>query len=104
MTREVAREIVRVVVESWQPDWATWVTRSVRNAQDRTAKDPAIGWFTYLHSGRPMPSTLPEPARVSSLSEDTLIQLGDDFGAVTPELALAVRAALDRAGALTPMR
>ena len=100
---EVAREILRSVVESWQPDWASWITRTVRSAQERGAQEPAVGWLTYLHGDRPVPATLPEPARVSPLGEGALIQLGNDADAVTAEMVLPVRAELERAGALTPM-
>jgi hypothetical protein len=47
---EIAKRVFRVVVESWDPLWATFGSYSLRAAQVQGAGRPIAGWLTYLSS------------------------------------------------------
>lgn len=39
-----AKAVMKAVVEAWEPDWATWSTRRLRDAQPVEPREPVVGW------------------------------------------------------------
>jgi hypothetical protein len=48
----VAASIFGAIVSSMAPDWATWCSDELRDAQPMRPREPVIGWLTYLSSER----------------------------------------------------
>lgn len=51
----VAKAVMRVVVQAWKPDWATWASRAMRDLQQVPARHPALGLLTYFGPRRNLP-------------------------------------------------
>jgi hypothetical protein len=75
----VARSIMLALVDSWDPDFATWQSMELYNAQNRealwnpqvwTSREPKIGWLTYLASSEQ--GTADKAARVNAVKVRTL--------------------------------
>jgi len=97
----VGRRIMHAVIESWSPEWATWITPSVRDAQDDRTKAPVVGWWTYLDGAPSAPQTLPAGVRVERTKRGTLIMLADRADAVSAGAAVKLRDEFREAGAFT---
>lgn len=99
---DVARRIIEAIVESWDPDWATWCTDSLREAQDAPARTPVVGWMTYLSDSR-LTSQWAATLGAVPLHEGWLVPAGDNALSVNEETVVKLRRTLEAAGALTPM-
>jgi len=90
-----AEALIRVVIETWEPDWATWTSDALAQRQDPDLSGTRLlGWVTYF-SKAPKPSTkLPPGVRLHELDSGLLITIGDDPAQVPEELVLATRDAL----------
>ncbi len=96
----VAEAIFEAVVEAWEPDWATWTSDALRNAQGAAPREPVVGWMTYLTT--PVGTDLPSvPSR--SLRSGTVIRIGQDVNSAREAAVLDVRASLAKIGALRPI-
>lgn len=51
----VAKAVMRVVVQAWEPDWATWASRAMRDLQQAPPRHPALGLLTYFGPRRNLP-------------------------------------------------
>jgi hypothetical protein len=87
------------LVEAWMPDWATWTSPSLRNVQGAAAREPVIGWMTYLAS--PLTVELPNVER-RSLLNGTVIEVSSQVSGLSEAAVLATRSSLTKAGALVP--
>lgn len=72
-----AREILECVGHAWDPDWASWTSDELLDAQDAEAGELALGWITYVknsHNG--LGIEYPRSASVESLNGGLLVVLG----------------------------
>jgi hypothetical protein len=61
-SREGAMAVLLALVESWDPDWATVASDSLRDLRAAPAGSPVLGWLTYLSRRRgTVPAGLPAP-------------------------------------------
>jgi hypothetical protein len=51
----VAKAVMRVVVQEWEPDWATWASRAMRDLQQVPPRHPTLGLLTYFGPRRNLP-------------------------------------------------
>ena len=56
----VAKAAMRVVVQAWEPDWATWTTHAMRELQQASARHPVLGLLTYFGPRRMLPQLGPD--------------------------------------------
>lgn len=96
----LAEAIFNAVVEAWEPDWATWTTHALRNAQGAAAREPVAGWMTYLKA--PVPVALPG-ATSRPLLGGTVITIGQDVNGAGDQAVLDIRGRLAQIGALRPI-
>lgn len=96
----VAEAIFDAVVDAWEPDWATWTSHTLRDAQGAPLREPVVGWMTYLTP--PVSADLPG-ARTRPLRRGSAITIGQDVNGAGEEVVLDVRARLGHIGALHPI-
>jgi hypothetical protein len=96
---DVARSVMRILVECWEPDWATWASYSIRAAQRPLPLQPVIGWFTYLRNV-PHPEkvsdtfdkvSLPGTAKIEQMAHGVAVQLGSRPDDISEELVALTR-------------
>lgn len=92
--------VMEAIVDAWEPEWATWTTHGIREAQAAAPREPVIGWFTYLR-GVPVPET--SVSVVRPLGHGVLIRSAPEFSAVDESTVLALRQQLDGQRALQPI-
>lgn len=97
----VALSIVEAIAASWEPDWATWASNSLRHAQDAPARTPVVGWMTFLSWGR-LNSDFVTDVGAVSLLDGWLVPIGNDVSVVDVDAVLELRRVLHAAGALEP--
>lgn len=88
------------LVEIWEPDWATWTTRSLRRAQGQAFRE-SVGWITYFRS-----ADLAEPPAgvvARPMAGGTTVTFDKPFADVTPEDAVQVQTWLNAQGVLRPL-
>lgn len=69
-----AKAVMKAVVEAWEPDWATWSTSRLRDAQPVEPREPVVGWYTYLR-GDVAPRSPPEwSSRSGAASSSALLR------------------------------
>lgn len=96
----VAQAIFDAVVEAWEPNWATWTTHALRNAQGAAPREPVVGWMTYLETA--VSEDLPR-ATSRPLLGGTVITIGQDVSGAGEQAVLDVRGRLTTIGALRPI-
>lgn len=96
----VAGAILDAVVESWEPDWATWTTHALRSAQGAAPREPVVGWMTYLSTSLTADSS---GATSRPLLDGTVVTIGHDVSTAGEQAVLAVRGRLAAIGALHPI-
>jgi len=96
---DVAQELIRSVVTAWEPEWATFTSHSLREAQQLAPGAPVLGWATYLAS-RDGVSEPQVPSGVSSepLGAGVLVRVGQDPMQLSEPVLLAARGALNLMG------
>ena len=94
----VAEGIFGAVIESWEPEWATWTSPSLRDVQGVAPREPVVGWMTYLSS--PVGAGLPGG---SSLLGGSAIRVGREVTDVDDRAVGETRARLVKVGALKPI-
>lgn len=92
---EVARSLMRAVVECWEPDWATWTSHEFNEVLPVSSDEVTVGWMTYLRVSRLSKadglSSLPD---LEEVGDGVLITVGDDAAAVSVDDLLALRRSL----------
>lgn len=89
----VAQAMTYALVDSWDPEWATWASFSMREAQ-ASGSEPIIGWLTYLgprYSAGALAEDLPSGASLTSHSPGVVIKIGESALEVSDEQVLEVR-------------
>ena len=96
----VAGAVIDAVVESWEPNWATWTTHAWRSAQKVASREPVVGWMTYLST-----SSTVECAGITSraLLGGTVYAIGQSVNDVGERSVLELRGCLASTGALGPI-
>jgi hypothetical protein len=90
---EMAKRLVGLAVECWGPDWATWSSHQWREEQGRPARQPVLGWVTYLR-GMDGPRALPPGVSLEPFGDGALVTSGDDIADVTGAKLAALRESL----------
>jgi hypothetical protein len=98
---EVALRILSAVVEAWEPDWATWTSHSLRDAQKGELRVPVIGWMTYL-SGSRLNAVGAAKVGAGALNDGWLIRTTDDVSSIDVNKVLDTQRHLSKIGALMP--
>lgn len=98
--RGAAAAVMKAVVESWGPTWATWTTDGWREAQLADPGQPTVGWLTYLSHATP--ADIPADVASLAMADGGLVSAAPTFSAVTEERVLAVREVLTAGGLLGP--
>lgn len=44
----IARQILKVIIDAWEPEWATWTSYEWHHLQEPAARQPVVGVLTYL--------------------------------------------------------
>jgi hypothetical protein len=99
--RQVAQRITEAIVESWEPNWATWASHPLQEVQDAPARTPVVGWLTYLSQARLAPDSA-HTIGAEPLHGGWLVRAADDVDGVSGDVVLALRRSLQTAGALSP--
>jgi hypothetical protein len=110
LTTPMMTAVLRAMALTWNPDKGVVMSHAHRDivAPDKLP-DVLVGWVTYLSRRRGSVPPLPAPVRVEPVEElgSLIILTPERFTASNPahlELAANVRARLDQAGLLGPMR
>lgn len=98
---QTARNVMLSVVRSWEPDWATWTSDALRDAQQAEPRQPVLGLLTYLSESRLVPSLEMPETTVERVGSGHLITLEPAERDVSSRLS-GLREALSRTGALRP--
>jgi hypothetical protein len=94
-SRAVVAAAIEILVEAWDPDWATVTSNSLREAQAVTGGRPVVGCLTYLSAGRGDVPPLPAPFVVERVAAaGSLISVDEDFAVVEPGLLSKLSAML----------
>lgn len=96
-----ARQILGLLVDIWDPNWATWSNHTVREAQNSAARQPIVGWITYLDGSRHIPD-LSDLAEVSAYKSGSLIEVEDLQDTDSLKQILEIRRRLTEQGGLQP--
>lgn len=88
-----------LLVKAWDPQWATWTTRSLRRVQGRDFRE-VVGRSTYLRSS--VPDDAPGGVQTRRLANGTVVTVDKHPSEVDGVDVVAVRDWLATAGALTP--
>lgn len=88
-----------LLVDAWDPEWATWTTRTLRRVQGRDFRQ-VVGWSTYLRSS--IPSEAPNGVRTRRLANGTIVTVDKHPAEVDGADVVATRDWLAGAGVLTP--
>jgi hypothetical protein len=91
--------LMRATVNTWAPDYATWTSYALHQAQGAAIGEVAVGWATYVSASRlaKAAGSLPASVRTEPLGDGLLIVIGDDPTSVPLALVMDVRAALGQA-------
>lgn len=97
-----AEAVLAALVAAWEPDWATWVSWPLREAQAPGPREPVVGWRTYLGPTRAAAVGRGVPTR--PLGPGLLIALDGPAATADPASAASLRRALPaRALTATPL-
>ncbi len=96
----VAEAIFDGVIAAWEPDWATWTSPALRDAQRVVPREPVVGWMSYLT----IPGGVDLPGVTSrSVLGGTVLRIGQDVSSAQEAVVLDVRRRLAKVGALRPI-
>lgn len=84
----VARSLMTMLIEMWNPDWATFASRSMHvGEQERQRGGPRVGWLTYLSTRFGELPLLGLPTTVEEISgKGSLIVAAPTYAHVTPAI------------------
>lgn len=95
-----ALAIMSSMIEALDPDWATWASHDVREAQGADLSGPIVGWLTYLQSDQPS-TRFPMPTEdVVPIQDGYVIITERSLESVTIERVVATRNALRETDAI----
>ena len=63
VSSEVFTDLVKIVVNCWEPDWAVATPTSIRKRKEVSKGSPYYGWILYLDKRRGKVPDLPFPAK-----------------------------------------
>ena len=86
----IAGGALRAVVDAFAPDWATFTTHALRNAQGAKPGDLTVGWLTYLT--RPVPAL--SVGAAEAYKGGTILTIGASATAVPADQVSQARTAL----------
>lgn len=96
--RDAALAVMRAVVESWQPAWATWTSHRLRRAQGSQPGEVVAGWATYVADRSGVRADLLPAGVTAEPSGGGVLITAEGDADVVPEMTVsAVRGALGRA-------
>lgn len=90
---ETARELMRLLVQCWDPEWSTLSSHDWREEQEAQPGEPVLGWLTYLR-WLTEPSALPPGVAVERLGQGSLITAAPELTTVSGSELRAMRQAL----------
>lgn len=93
--------LFELMVDAWDPEWATWASRSLRRAQGRDFRQ-VVGWSTYVRSS--IPDDTPAGVRTRRLANGTVVTIEKDHADTNDLGVITVRDWLATVGVLTPVR
>lgn len=95
-----ASAIFEIIVESWEPHWATWSTHEWREAQSPARREPVIGWKTYLANWgiESLSFGVGKP-----LADGVLIESASQFSEVDGSFVVSARRKLNHMSLLHPI-
>jgi hypothetical protein len=98
----VAEQVMGAVVASWDPDWATWNNRQVRDSQEVAALglSAQVGWLTYLSAPR---AKLAKIHDAQPMGPGVLVVAADKAEDVDAERVIGLHRTLRRALRATPL-
>ena len=99
--RATAERVMAALVEAWDPQWASWYTLPLLDAQAPGPHEPVVGWLTHLSEPCP-PGPLPGGATCRPWAGGSLLALADRAQDVTDGAVVAVRRHLVDHGAIRP--
>lgn len=88
-----------LLIDAWDPDWATWTTRALRRAQGRDFRE-VVGWSTYLRCSTP--TKAPDGVRTRRVGNGIVVSFEKNGADVADDDVLAVRDWLGTSNVLTP--
>ena len=95
LRRDVALDLMRIMIECWQPAWCTWSSRRLRTSQGWVDGGVIAGWATYLAGPSGVRSRrLPAGVSAEVLPDGVLVVADGDPDAVTATAVSEVKAAL----------
>jgi hypothetical protein len=90
----IAQAITYSLVDSWDPEWATWASFSMREVQGQSSA-PIFGWLTYLGaqlaSNASVDTVLPPGADLTNRSTGIVIKASENVMEASGERVLEVR-------------
>ncbi|MBB5791070.1 hypothetical protein HD601_005645 [Jiangella mangrovi] len=98
---ETARAALDVITTSWAPDWATWSSSTLREAQGAPPRSPVLGWITFLSDRRRVDPDL-SGVGVEKTHGGSLVTLPADVGASGASAMISIRKQVERSADLTP--
>ena len=101
--RSTMIEIVSAVGTAWEASFTVATSHALRSARDWTPRQPIVGWVTHLAPDRPVPAAIANADLIGS-TNGSVIALTRDWADVVAVDLDATTAALERGGALTPIR
>jgi Immunity protein 52 len=75
--QQAALDLMRLIAETWEPDWATLVSDELREAQGPRQRRPVLGWLTFLSGDRGAVPPLEAPFRVEPFAGGSIVAVGD---------------------------
>lgn len=92
-----AEEIFDTIVRTWEPDWATWTSHSLLDAQDADPPARAVGWKTFL-----TPAVAQEIPGLTShtVAGGSVHSIGHNVADATEKAVLDARAQFTKCGLL----
>lgn len=102
----VARTLIHTLIEVWEPDWATFASRSMRvGEQERQRGGPRVGWLTYLSPRFGDIPSIPPPATIEAVQgKGVVIVAAPMCNDVTPSIVEQLAETLRSYGVFSPAR
>jgi hypothetical protein len=94
-----AEQVMGAAVANWDPDWASWTTKELRDSQQEQERflETNVGWLTYLSAVRTKFAAVPE---AQPMGTGVLVVAADRAEDVDAERVIGLRQTLR--GALWP--
>ena len=90
---DTARQLMRLLVQCWDPEWSTLSSHDWREEQQALPNEPVLGWMTYARWWTE-PSALPPIAAAQRLGQGSLITVAQELRHVSGSQLMAIRQAL----------